>query len=118
MWKEIKRYLFRKRLREFLKNIPSVSKQAIIDDEHAVMVVMREEDWKPEMNDYWELDANKTIKREGLFCLECKKSVVMSNGMYEAYSQNKHNPKLLCAQCVPVHMENNKPLVAQHRKLK
>lgn len=99
MIKKIKNYLFRKRVKKLLLNMPTASKEEMASMEDAVMVVMRLEDWKPEMNDAWKLEANKTQIREGLVCCECKRPVVMSNGMYEAYSNNKHNPKAVCIQC-------------------
>jgi hypothetical protein len=81
--------------------MPTRTSDEIASDEEAVMLVTRVEDYDmQEGNDFWKLDANKSFPREGLVCAECKFPVVMSNGLYESYKKNPHNPKAICNRCM------------------
>ena len=99
-----------------LKNMPVASKEEIAGQENAVMICMLQEHWKPNMNDYWELDGNKTVIREGLVCYECQQPIVMSNGLYEAYMNNKNNPKAVCIGCSLLLVQKENEIII-HKKL-
>jgi hypothetical protein len=117
MWKKIKQYWFRKKVLGMLKDMPTASKEEMISQENAVMICMLQEHWKPEMNDFWELEGNKTVIREGLVCSECKKPVVMSNGLFEAYSNNPNNPVAVCIGCSLGLVKRENEIII-HKKLK
>lgn len=81
--------------------IPTATQKDIEATEDAVMIVARVEDYdETEGNKFWSLEANKSYPRDGLVCFECQYPVVMSNGLYEAYQNNPHNPKAICSRCV------------------
>ncbi len=92
---------FRKQVKGLVEKLPTASRSELEGAENAVMVVARVEDWDASKNDYWDLPVNKSFPREGLVCAECKKPVVMSDGLYASFIKNPKSPKAMCFRCVP-----------------
>lgn len=63
------------------------------------MVVSRAKDFSEKENDVWELDDNKSFPRD-FFCFECKKQVVMSNGLFRVYGKKPRPEKIICTKCL------------------
>ena len=63
------------------------------------LVVTTVADFNPKNNSFWQNKANKSYPREGLVCCECKQPVVMSDGMFQMYSEDPHPENVICGKC-------------------
>lgn len=102
MIKAIKKFIFRRRLKDFIKGtrVGTIAESDFI-------VVSRVEDFNP-ANDYvWDLEANKSQARD-LHCHNCKFQVVMSNGAFAKYSENPQPEKIICARCLLLILKTEK----------
>ena len=102
MWKEIKKFIFRRRLWNFIKKM----KVGTIEDAEYI-VVTRTTEYDVENNFYWNLDVNKSFPRD-LVCNTCKHQVVMSNGTFMNYQKAPTPEKILCASCLLIKLQNEK----------
>lgn len=66
---------------------------------HSKLVVTTVEDFNPKNNTLWQNQANKSYPRDGMVCCNCKKPVVMSDGMFAMYSEDPHPENVVCGKC-------------------
>lgn len=94
----IDRIAFFKKLQRFIKKHKIQSTTEITDD--MIIVTTLVEDFDPDSNAVWHLDANKSYPREGIVCHECKRPIVMSNFAFNYYQKNPNPKQVMCGTCV------------------
>ncbi len=92
----------RTKIMEGLKHLVNSGKLGLAKEipADAKLVVTRVKDFDPDWNDVWELQKNKSYPREGMICSECGFDVVMSDGMFEMYSNSPHPEMVICNKCI------------------
>ncbi len=65
----------------------------------AVFVVTLVSEYDPKNNKFWDDNSAKSFPREGCVCRQCKRPVVMSNGSFALWSEDKDPNRILCFHC-------------------
>lgn len=68
--------------------------------EGTIIIVSRVEDFDPESNSIWKIEANRSYPREGLECSKCHYPVVMSNWGFSEYQKHPNPEHICCNQCI------------------
>lgn len=91
--------LFKIQLRDFIERNNIQFASEFPADEQNIVVVTAVEDFDPKSNDLWDIPANKSYPRD-MVCAECKRQVVMSDGMYRMFEEAKVKPAVACGACL------------------
>jgi len=65
-----------------------------------VVVCVRGQDFDPQTNVLWELEANRSAVRPDVLCQDCKSPLAMSHHAYGQYTALDKKPKVMCVQCM------------------
>lgn len=90
---------FHRELREFVERNNIKFASSIDDPDATTIVCTAVEEFDPVTNEVWNVPANRSYARD-IVCDECKRQVVMSDGMFKMYSEAKSKPLVGCGSCV------------------
>lgn len=94
---EARRQMFRDSLKNFIDRTNIQSTDKIKED--SIVVCAAVEDFDPRTNELWSVDANWSYPRER-HCGDCKRQVVMSDGMYRMFMDSGATAPIKCGRCL------------------
>lgn len=89
---------FKQFMRKMFKELNPKTVSSFDGDEPMTVVVTRAVDFNEDDNDYWELEGNKSYRRD-IKCDGCGEVVAMSNETFRMYGEAEAKPTVKCMAC-------------------
>ena len=87
------------RLRLFLRWLSKYVTIVDVVPANSTIAVVAVEDFDPKSNEVWHSLQNHSYARD-VYCDECSRQTVMSNGMYKKFTHQGRIQKVICSKCL------------------